>query len=336
MRATEIAHRLADRAEEFCQWLYPNGCRKSRDWCVGSIGGEPGDSLKICITGAHAGRWSDFGGAQDEKGDLIGLLKRARGIDLKTACDQALDWLGVPPDQRIAGVPTRAAPKPIETRAPSETWLRLQNRLKAGTPTQLVALAELRKLPATAGLELATRHGQLWFADVWDDGFEWPAWILTDGARRNAQARRMDGKPWSGIGNKKAKTIAGCEAGWPVGITEAANSPDIAFVEGAPDFLAAWHFIWYTERTRDIRPVAMFGVNAAIHPDALPLFRGKSVWLYAHEDENRAGLIGAMEWRKQLHTAGAKSVQLYDFAPNHVKDLNELATQLGQKEQDVA
>jgi len=43
-----------------------------------------------------------------------------------------------------------------------------------------------------------------------------------------------------------------------------------------------------------------------------------------------------MEWRKQLHTAGAKSVQLYDFAPNHVKDLNELATQLGQKEQDVA
>lgn len=333
MRANEIAQRLAARAEEFCRWLYPHGKRSGRDWCVGSIAGEAGDSLKICVEGSKVGRWADFGGAQDEKGDLVGLLKRARGLDLQHACNEAMDWLGVPEDQRgKAELAHKPAPKPIETRAPSETWLRLQKRMRRGTPAELVKLAELRKLPATAGLELATRHGHLWFADVWDDDFEWPAWILTDGARRNAQARRLDGKPWSGIGGKKAKTITGCEAGWPVGIAEALAAPEIAFVEGGPDFLAAWHFIWHTERVSAVRPVAMFGVNSAIHPDALPLFKGKVVWIFAHEDDNRAGVLGALQWKKQLRTAGAAQVELFDFAPNHVKDLNELATQHGEME----
>lgn len=330
MRANELAQRLAARAEEFSRWLFPQGRKSGRDWCVGSLAGEPGNSLKICIDGAKAGRWADFGGSQQDKGDLIGLLRRARNLDLKAACEEAADWLGIPADQRQSPeLAQRPVPKPIETRAPSDTWLRIQKQMRPGTPAEIIRLAELRKLPATAGLELATNNNHLWFADVWDDGFEWPAWILTDGARRNAQARRMDGKPWSGIGDKKAKTIVGSEAQWPVGIHEARNRPEIALVEGAPDFLAAWHLIWFTERTRDIAPVAMFGCANAIHPDALPAFRDKVVWIFAHEDDNRAGIIGAMNWRAQLRGAGAKSVEFFDFAPNHVKDLNELATQMG-------
>lgn len=337
MRATEIAHRLAGRSMEFCQWLYPNGRKSGRDWCVGSLSGEAGNSLKICIEGTRAGRWADFGGAQEDKGDLVGLLKRARGIDLKTACEQALDWLGVPPEQRTPGGPRVAAtPRPIATRAPSDTWLRIQKRMKKGTPSQLMALADLRKLPAVAGLELATRAGHLWFCDVWDDGFEWPSWLITDGSRRNAQARRTDGQPWSGIGGKKAKTIVGCEAGWPVGITEAATKPVIALVEGAPDLLAAWHFIWLSEQTARTTPVAMFGVNAAIHPEALPLFAGKEVWIFAHEDDNKVGLLGAMAWRTQLKTAGVKSVEFSNFGPG-IKDLNDFATArgMGDKEESA-
>ncbi len=333
MRANDIAQHLASRAEEFCQWLYPLGKKSGRDWCVGSLSGEPGSSLKICIEGSRVGRWADFGGGQDDKGDLVGLLKRARGIDLQKACTEALDWLGVPADQRgKSEVRAQPAAKPIATRAPTETWLRLQARMKAGTPAQLIALAELRKLPATAGLELATRSGQLWFADVWDDGFEWPAWILTDGARRNAQARRMDGKPWEGIGGKKAKTIAGCEAGWPVGIAEALSKPGVAFVEGGPDFLAAWHFIWYTGRSADIGPVAMFGVNSAIHLETLHLFRGKNVWIFAHNDDNEAGSKGALAWSEQLKKAGASMVDFFTFKQDQVKDLNEFATKCGALE----
>lgn len=232
-----------------------------------------------------------------------------------------------------AGGPVvRAAPRPIETRAPSPTWLRLQPSLRAGTVSELMALATLRRIPALAGLELATRAGHLWFADIWDDGYEWPAWLITDGSRRNAQARRMDGQPWSGIGGKKAKTITGCEASWPVGIAEAAEKPMIFFVEGGPDFLAAWHLIWLTDKCRTNTPVAMFGASNPIHEAALPLFKGKDVRIFPHNDANLAGMNGAIRWRSQLLDAGARAVDFFDFRPEGNKDLNDLVTQYGVPE----
>lgn len=332
MTATEIAHRLAGRSEEFCRWLFPQGKRSGRDWCVGSIAGEPGNSLKICLDGAKSGRWADFGGAQDEKGDLVGLLKRARGCELKTACDEALEWLGVPPEQRHSPAHPPFRPKIIETRAPSDTWLRLQRTLRPGTITEITQLAEQRRIPGIAGLELATRAGHLWWAEVWDDDFEWPAWILTDGARRNAQARRVDGKPWSGIGGKKAKTIMGCEAGWPVGIAEAGPKTDIFMVEGGPDLLAAWHLIWLIEKISTTTPVAMFGVANSIHPDALPIFASKTVRIFPHNDPDMKGMNGAIRWRSQLIDAGARAVDFFDFRPEGNKDLNDMVTQCGVPE----
>ncbi len=239
MRATEIASRLASQCDAVCQHLLPAGRQHGADWCCGSLGGEPGDSLKIRLAGAKAGVWADFGGSGDDRGDLIGLWQRVRNVDLHTACEEAMDWLNIPASQREAHAPNEyTRPTKIETRAPSDTWVRLQQQMRRGTITELSALADLRKIPSIAGLELATSAGQLWFADVFDDGFEWPSWIITDGSRRNAQARRIDGKPWSGIGNKKAKTIAGCEARWPVGAPEV-GTKDFALVEGGPDFLAA-------------------------------------------------------------------------------------------------
>lgn len=227
------------------------------------------------------------------------------------------------------GTIQRAVPRPIETRAPSPTWLRLQPALRPGTITELSALAALRRFPAIIGLEFATRAGHLWFADVWDDGFEWPAWILTDGSRRNAQARRCDGQPWAGIGGKKAKTIAGCEATWPVGITEAADRPVIFMVEGAPDLLAAWHLIWLVGRTKTTAPVAMFGAANPVHPEALALFAGKDIRIFPHNDANLAGMNGAIRWRSQLLEAGARAVGFFDFRPEGNKDLNDLITQYG-------
>lgn len=227
------------------------------------------------------------------------------------------------------GVIQKPAPRPIETRPPSPTWLRLQPSLRAGTGSEFMELAALRRFPALAGLELATRAGHLWFADVWDDGFEWPSWILTDGSRRNAQARRMDGKPWSGIGGKKAKTIAGCEASWPVGIAEAAEKPEIFLVEGGPDLLAAWHLIWMTDKCRTTAPVAMFGISNPIHEAALPLFGGKDVRIFPHNDPEMTGMNGAIRWRSQLLEAGARAVDFFDFRPEGNKDLNDLVTQYG-------
>src|ERR1017187_5813072 len=80
---------------------------------------------------------------------------------------------------------------------------------------EMAAIAESRAWCSFAGLELLTRRRLLWHGMVWDDGREWPAWIITDSTRFNAQARRLDGEVWHGIGDKKAKTLPGCDPSWP-------------------------------------------------------------------------------------------------------------------------
>jgi len=67
--------------------------------------------------------------------------------------------------------------------------------------------------------------------------------IITDAARVNAQAGRMDGQCWNHLaGNPKAWTLPGSWASWPIGITEARDFRAIALCEGGPDFLAA-HYL---------------------------------------------------------------------------------------------
>lgn len=259
-------------------------------------------------------------------GDVIEYARRRHGVSFQEAVNSLASRLGlsVLPDMlRTPG----AAPKkrrPIATRAPSQTWVRLQQQMRPGTLAQTIALADLRKLPAFAGLELAHRHGQLFFADVFDDGYEWESWLITDSSRRNAQARRADGKPYDSI-RAKAKTIQGCEASWPIGIAEATNCPEIALVEGGPDFLAAWHLIWFMDKIQTIRPVSMLGASQRIHPDALPLFANKVVHIFPHSDENLAGDKAAERWTEQLLSVGAfpRSFRVGD---HDVKDLNDLAS----------
>lgn len=329
MRATEIASILAQRTESVCQHLLPLGRANKGEWCCGSLSGEPGNSLKVRLDGSKAGVWSDF--AAGDKGDLIGLWMRVRRVDIFTACEQAMEWLGVPELERNRPAPNNYVSKPtIVTRPPSPTWLRLQSAMRVGTITELDELAKLRKLPASAGVHLASSRGQLFFADVFDDGYEWPAWIVTDGSRRNAQARRCDGKPWDGIGGKKAKTIAGCEASWPIGINEAKLGQEIALVEGGPDFLAAWHAIWDREKVLQISPVAMLGAGQPIHASALPIFAGRTVWLFPHSDDNLAGQKAAEAWSTQLRSVGAKPHQ-FRVGDHGMKDLNDLIAAQGME-----
>ncbi len=321
MTATEIASLLAARADQVARHLLPNGARKGHDWCAGSTAGEAGNSCKVCVEGSKAGVWADFS-EQGKKGDLIGLWQDAKGVDLATACAQALEWLGVS-DGDDWGEPAPA--KIIETKAPSQTWAKIQARMRKGTQAEISALAALRKIPATAGLELASSAGHLWFGDVWDDGFEWPAWIITDDTRRNAQARRVDGKMWKD--NLKAKTIQGCEAKWPVGL-QGVNGHDIAFVEGTPDLLAAWHLIWAKGLKDKISPVAMFGASMTIPPDALPMFSGKRVFVFPHNDANNEGKRAMEKWAGQMRSAKAAEIIPFNFNAIGVKDLNEMVSNI--------
>lgn len=91
---TQIKRMLTDRSLALCEHLLPKGIKRGRDWCVGSISGEAGDSLKVCISGAKQGRWADFAPGGDS-GDVIDLWCAVRGVQLAEALNQICEWLDI-------------------------------------------------------------------------------------------------------------------------------------------------------------------------------------------------------------------------------------------------
>jgi twinkle protein len=55
MTAKNVAQQLAQRAEDVCMYLLPNGKKAGHEWCIGNLYGDVGDSLKIHLTGMKAG-----------------------------------------------------------------------------------------------------------------------------------------------------------------------------------------------------------------------------------------------------------------------------------------
>lgn len=90
---SEVASRLADRVHDVCAYLLPGGKRQGSEWKCGNVSGDAGDSLGVCLKGDKAGVWSDF--AAGSSGDLLDLWCAARRCDMKTAMQEAKDYLGV-------------------------------------------------------------------------------------------------------------------------------------------------------------------------------------------------------------------------------------------------
>jgi AAA domain-containing protein len=93
--AHKIAVALAERIEDLCRTLLPNGKRRGNEWCVGSINGEAGDSLRIRLSGEKAGVWCDFADESD-RGDALDLVEAVRNCSTIDAMDWARSWLGWP------------------------------------------------------------------------------------------------------------------------------------------------------------------------------------------------------------------------------------------------
>ena len=93
LTANEISKLLTQRAEDVARKLLPNGKRVGSHWVAGSIAGEQGESLKICLIGGKAGVFCDF--ATDDKGDLLDLWYLNRNISLPEAMKEAKAWLGI-------------------------------------------------------------------------------------------------------------------------------------------------------------------------------------------------------------------------------------------------
>ncbi|MGE4182946.1 MAG: hypothetical protein AB7J34_24255 [Limisphaerales bacterium] len=208
----------------------------------------------------------------------------------------------------------------------------LPKDLRKGSCTELSILAQARGLGLVAGLEVITQRGILWFSERLPDrdGTPTTSWILTDSARRNAQARRLDGQPWSVIGGKKARTLRGWEASWPIGLADVRehNRPSVLLVEGGPDLLSAATVAWTyaSGGLDDIGFACMAGAANRIPSDALTTFAGRRVIIPFHDDVE--GLKAAARWESQLNSSGADAISFslkgltkQDGTP--AKDLND-------------
>ena len=211
MRACEIAERLAAQAETVARMLLPNGKREGTEWRCGGVGGEPGDSLGVHLTGSKAGWWKDF--ASEQGGDLIGLWMAAKGLDLRAACAEACEFLGIN-DTR-----DRPAHHPRTYRKPGRDGV---HRL---TFEHAAWLRDERKIPdaTVEAYKLASRGDRLMFP------------YLRDGELIFAKYRRLP-KQFSAEGD--------CE---PILFGWQAIKPDaraVILAEGEMDALA-WHAYGY-------------------------------------------------------------------------------------------
>jgi len=171
------------------------------------------------------------------------------------------------------------------------------------------------------------------------------SWVLTDGSRRIAEVRRLNGQNFpqlETLGERKAHTIKGSDKSWALGcelLRQYESVRGIMLVEGGPDYLAALHFL-ESFGVPGIMPSAMLG-KSEMHPEAVQLIKGRRVRIYPHNDPDGGGLKAAHGWAAQLRAVGCQ-VDLFSFAGlrrldgQPVKDLNDLTMIDQQHNQNTA
>lgn len=125
--AKDIIRLLNENIELVVPYLLANGKRKGNEWYVGSVNGEAGNSLKVCMNGSKIGLWRDFAG--NEGGDLLNLWCSCRNKTISEAILEIRQWLGIPsptfePPQR-----TRWVKPEIKNEVPIKPNSRVYNYL---------------------------------------------------------------------------------------------------------------------------------------------------------------------------------------------------------------
>ena len=97
--AEDIQSLLDDLARTAPSWvpeLFPYGVKQSRDWRIGSLEGEKGNSTSIRLYGDRAGCFVDHADSDYTKGGPLELIKIAYGCDFKEAILRAQEILRKP------------------------------------------------------------------------------------------------------------------------------------------------------------------------------------------------------------------------------------------------
>lgn len=244
--------------------------------------------------------------ATGEGGDVFTFISMATGLGFK----DALAWLtGAGSVSTLTAKPRPPQGKP---RACTERKKLVLPPIDTGKISELDGVARLRGFRSFHGLQMAADAGHFGFTDY--RGCR--CWIVFDGAGQVAQVRRTDGENFEN--GAKALTLPGSNAKWPVGASSITEATKIIYLcEGTGDWLTAISIHAWDETPW--RAVCMLGAAQRIDEEALHLFQGKEVVVYAQNDE--AGLRAAQTWASQLRPhAAAISAKV---APLPGADLND-------------
>ena len=114
-QASDLARRLAERAELVCRHYLSNGQRVGRYWIVGDVHNARGRSMFVRLRPGHggkgmAGKWTDA--ATGEHGDLLDIIQESYGIvEFRDVLAEARRFLSLPRD-RVAESKSPLPPAP--------------------------------------------------------------------------------------------------------------------------------------------------------------------------------------------------------------------------------
>ncbi len=217
--------------------------------------------------------FNDF--ATGYKGDIFTFYRIATGADFKTTFNRLADFAGIKKTdyprflrrQRLRSTKEVIDSISLKPKIPHLTWNE----------------AYARKLEALRGYsleaqEIAFKRCVFGFCEY--RGL--PAWIVTDGAGRTAQARRVDGLKWadSNVGHK-AETLKNSNCSIPVGLEAIKDFKIVAICEGSSDFLASFHFAYINDCENEIAPLAILGATQDISLRALNALKDKLVIVFS-------------------------------------------------------
>jgi hypothetical protein len=253
--------------------------------------------------------WHDF--TTGEGGDVVSFVKRATACNDAEAIRRVLDLAGLdtaPALPPLALAPRQGPARPAAAPYDGLTGLDLQPLTLAEVHT----LQALRAFAFTAGLEIANRRGLLRVADVRHRGETHRAWILTDAARRSAQARRLDGESWQsggGVSFKSKSLRTDPEA--PPGLADVLehNRPAVLLCEGEPDTLAALTFAWLAGHDERVGVLCLTGTSKGLPPAVSAPLVGRRVRILRQSDKprpdgSRPSHRAALAWLESLTAAG--------------------------------